>query len=143
MAISSKVSYRKEILMTGIYDISAEANSDFKLELQYVDHNDTAINLTSKKLIFAVKRTYLNIQDNVFSIYSDVNDQTEGTLEYPNSDNTYGSIEITAISGEIVININKEVMELLEPGQYFYSLRLVDNNFSENILKGKFQVQAF
>jgi hypothetical protein len=34
-------------------------------------------------------------------------------------------------------------MELLEPGQYFYSLRLVDNNFSENILKGKFQVQAF
>ena len=84
-----------------------------------------------------------HIQDDVFSIHSDVNDQVEGTLEYPNSDNSYGSIEIIAISGEIVININKEVMQLLEPGQYFYALRLISSNFSENILKGKFEVQAF
>ena len=129
--------------MTGVYDITAEANSDFKLEIQYTDYNDVPINLSNKKLIFTVKRSYLNIQDNLFAIYSDVTDQIEGTFDYPNSDNSYGSIEITAISGEIVININKEVMELLEPGQYFYSLRLVSNNFSENILKGKLEVQAF
>lgn len=129
--------------MTGVYDITAEANSDFKLEIQYTDYNDVAINLTNKKLVFVVKRTYLNVQDDVFTIHSEVNDQIEGTLEYPNSDNNYGSIEITAISGEIVININKEVMELLEPGQYFYALRLISSNFSENILKGKFEVQAF
>ena len=129
--------------MTGIYDITTEANSDFKLEMQYTNYNDVAINLTNKKLVFSVKRTYLNIQDDVFSIHSDVNDQVEGTLEYPNSDNSYGSIEIIAISGEIVININKEVMQLLEPGQYFYALRLISSNFSENILKGKFEVQAF
>ena len=129
--------------MTGVYDIVAEANSDFKLELQYTDYNDSPINLTGKKVIFILKRTVLNVQDDVFAIHSDVNDQTEGTLEYPNSDNTYGDIEITAITGEIVININKEVMELLEPGQYFYSLRLIGNSFSENILKGKLEVQAF
>lgn len=130
-------------MATGTYDITAESNSDFKLEIQYTDYNDLPINLTGKHIIFSLKRTSLNLQDDVFAIYSNVADQIEGTLEYPNSDNSYGSIQITHITGEIIINIDKEVMRLLEPGQYFYSIRLNSSNFSENILKGRFDLQAF
>lgn len=128
-------------MSAGIYDISTSNNTDFELNIQYTDYNDLPISLTGKTFIFSVKRSYLTIQEDVFSIYSS-GLHMEGTLPYPTSDNEYGTIEVTPISGELTITINKYTLTDLEPGNYFYSLKMIGSS-TEIILKGKFEVEGF
>ena len=138
----SQIPYRKEILMSaGIYDIVTLNDVDFELSIQYTNYNDIPINVTGKTFIFSVKRSYLNIQDDVFSIYSSGN-HVEGVLPYPNSDNEYGTLEVTAASGELVLSINKYTLSDMTPGSYFYSLKMVGSS-TEIILRGKFDVEGF
>lgn len=126
----------------GIFDIITPCNSDFELNIQYTDYNDVAINLTGKKFIFSVKRSYLSIQNDLFGVYSDVSATTEGELEYPNSDNIYGEISVTVATGELTISISKDTLTALTPGTYFYSLKMIGTT-TEVILRGKFELEGF
>jgi hypothetical protein len=128
-------------MSAGIYDILAPNNSDFELNIQYTDYNDVPINLSGKQFSFSVKRSYLNIQDDLFTINSDGNSE-EGLLPYPNTDTSYGTITITPSTGELSIDISKDTMVDLTPGIYHYSLKMISTT-TEIILRGKFEVEGF
>ena len=129
-------------MAAGIYDIITPCNSDFELNIQYTDYNDAVINLTGKTFIFSVKRSYLAIQDDLFAIYSNVSATVEGDLAFPNSDNIYGEITVTAGTGELTISISKDTLTALTPGAYFYSLKMIGTS-TEIILRGKFELEGF
>lgn len=140
MVISSQIPHRKEILMSaGIYDITTEGTSDFELFIEYVTYSGTAISLSGKKILFTLKKSYLHNQNNLFTISSD-GTQTEGDLDYPTTNNTYGYITIN--SNNIYLNLNKETLTELLPGKYFYSLKIIGTS-TETLLRGKFEVDGF
>lgn len=130
-------------MSAGIFDITTSCNVDFELNIQYTDYNDAVIDLSGKKCVFSVKRTYLSIYGDVFSIHSSVGDTVEGTLEFPNTENAYGSITLNSpATGDIKLTIDKDTLTYLTPGQYFYSLKLVGIT-TEVILRGKFDIEGF
>jgi hypothetical protein len=126
-------------MAAGIYDIITEGTSDFELFIEYVDYNNSAISLSGKSILFTIKRSYLYNQNNLFS-FSSNGTQTEGDLDYPTTNNTYGYITIN--SNNIYLNINKETLSDLSPGKYFYSLKIIGTS-TETLLRGKFEVEGF
>lgn len=128
-------------MSAGIYDILTPSNVDFELSIQYTDYNDVPIDVSGKTFTFSVKRSYLNIQDDVFSIYSS-GDRVEGALPYPNSDNEYGTLDVTPVTGELVLSINRYTLSDMTPGNYFYSLKMIGTS-TQVILRGKFDIEGF
>jgi len=126
-------------MSAGIYDILTEGNSDFDLYIEYVDYNNNLISLSAKTITFSIKRSYLYDRNDLFS-FNNNNNQVEGDLEYPNTNNTFG--HITVNSNQIYLTINKETISSLEPGKYFYSIKITGTT-TETLLRGKFEIEGF
>jgi len=125
-------------MSAGIYDIQTEHGVDYKLEMDYVNSSNVAISLTGKTLTFSVKRSYISIQGDYFTISTAA--ITEGVLPFPDSDNIYGTI--TTTNNVITLTIPSLTMTQVLPGIYYYSLRMTGTT-EEVILRGKFEVEGF
>ena len=126
-------------MSAGIYDIQTEHGVDYKLEMNYVNSSDVAINLSGKTLTFSVKRSYISIQGDYFTIST--GNITEGILLFPDSDNSYGTITGSS-GGVITLTIPAITMLSVLPGIYYYSLHSY-GDIDEVILRGKFEIEAF
>ncbi len=125
-------------MSAGIYDIQTEHGVDYKLTMDYVNSSNVAIDLTGKTLTFSVKRSYISIQGDYFTISTAA--ITEGVLPFPDSDNIYGTI--TTTNNVITLTIPSLTMSQVLPGIYYYSLRMT-GTIEEVILRGKFEVEGF
>lgn len=126
-------------MSAGIYDIQTEHGVDYKLEMDYVNSSNVAIDLTGKTLTFSVKRSYISMQGDYFTVSTTA--VTEGVLPFPDSDNSYGTITGTS-GGVITLTIPSLTMTQVLPGIYYYSLRMTGTT-EEVILRGKFEVEGF
>ncbi len=125
-------------MSAGIYDIQTEHGVDYKLTMDYVNSSNVAIDLTGKTLTFSVKRSYISIQGDYFTVSTAA--ITEGVLPFPDSDNIYGTI--TTTNNVITLTIPSLTMTQVLPGIYYYSLRMTGTT-EEVILRGKFEVEGF
>jgi len=126
-------------MSAGIYDIQTEHGVDYTLTMEYVNSSDAAIDLSAKTLSFSVKRSYISMQGDYFTISTGT--VTEGILPFPDSDNSYGTI--TGSSGGIItLTIPAITMSSVIPGIYYYSLHSY-GVIDEVILRGKFEIEAF
>lgn len=126
-------------MSAGIYDIQTEHGVDYTLTMEYVNSSDAAIDLSAKTLTFSVKRSYISIQGDYFTIST--GNITEGILPFPDSDNSYGIITRTNL-GVITLTIPAITMLSVLPGIYYYSLHSY-GAIDEVILRGKFEIEAF
>jgi len=127
----------------GIFDIHADYGTDFILEFQYKENDDSFVDLSGDVVSFYIKKSILPY-DTYFAIHSDET-AIEGELPFPNSDMGYGTLSIN--NGTLVLVINKQTMTQLQPINYFYTLvrRTEDTDLGSLetvILKGKFVVEA-
>ena len=126
-------------MSAGIYDIQTEHGVDYKLEMDYVNSSNVAISLTGKTLTFSLKRSYISMQGDYFTIST--GNITEGILLFPDSDNSYGTITGSS-DGVITLTIPAITMLSVLPGIYYYSLHSY-GDIDEVILRGKFEIEAF
>lgn len=126
-------------MSAGIYDIQTEHGVDYTLTMEYVNSSDAAIDLSAKKLTFSVKRSYISMQGDYFTISTGT--VTEGVLPFPDSDNSYGTITGSS-GGVITLTIPAITMSSVIPGIYYYSLHSY-GVIDEVILRGKFEIEAF
>lgn len=126
-------------MSAGIYDIQTEHGVDYKLEMDYVNSSNAVIDLSTKTLTFSVKRSYISMQGDYFTVSTA--EITEGVLPFPDSDNSYGTITGTNL-GVITLTIPSLTMTQVLPGIYYYSLRMTGTT-EEVILRGKFEVEGF
>ena len=126
-------------MSAGIYDIQTERGVDYTLTMDYLNSSNAVIDLTGKTLTFSVKRSYISMQGDYFTISTAA--ITEGILPFPDSDNSYGIITRTNL-GVITLTIPSVTMTQVLPGIYYYSLRMTGTT-EEVILKGKFEVEGF
>lgn len=126
-------------MSAGIYDIQTEHGVDYTLTMEYVNSSDAAIDLSAKTLTFSVKRSYISMQGDYFTIST--GNITEGILPFPDSDNSYGIITRTNL-GVITLTIPAITMLSVLPGIYYYSLHSY-GAIDEVILRGKFEIEAF
>ncbi len=125
-------------MSAGIYDIQTEHGVDYTLTMDYLNSSNVAISLTGKTLTFSVKRSYISIQGDYFTVSTAA--ITEGVLPFPDSDNIYGTI--TTTNNVITLTIPSLTMSQVLPGIYYYSLRMTGTT-EEVILRGKFEVEGF
>jgi len=131
-------------MIGGTYDILAEEGSTLEIQFEYLDENEAAVNITSASNIieFLLKKTSIKTDLFLFMIDSDGN-QTEGTLEYPDTNTFFGSITKTGSnSGSFKLTINADTMGLLTPGTYFHYLRLKNGETITPLCKGRFTVES-
>ena len=126
-------------MSAGIYDIQTEHGVDYTLTMEYVNSSDAAIDLSAKTLTFSVKRSYISMQGDYFTIST--GNITEGILPFPDSDNSYGTITGSS-GGVITLTIPAITMLSVLPGIYYYSLHSY-GAIDEVILRGKFEIEAF
>ena len=126
-------------MSAGIYDIQTEHGVDYTLTMEYVNSSDAAIDLSAKTLTFSVKRSYISMQGDYFTIST--GNITEGILPFPDSDNSYGTITGSS-GGVITLTIPAITMLSVLPGIYYYSLHSY-GDIDEVILRGKFEIEAF
>ena len=126
-------------MSAGIYDIQTEHGVDYTLTMEYVNSSDAAIDLSAKTLTFSVKRSYISMQGDYFTIST--GNITEGVLPFPDSDNSYGIITGSS-GGVITLTIPAITMSSVLPGIYYYSLHSY-GAIDEVILRGKFEIEAF
>jgi len=125
-------------MSAGIYDIQTEHGVDYTLTMEYVNSSNAVISLSGKTLTFSVKRSYISIQGDYFTVSTA--QITEGVLPFPDSDNSYGTI--TTTNNVITLTIPSLTMTQVLPGIYYYSLRMTGTT-EEVILRGKFEVEGF
>lgn len=126
-------------MSAGIYDIQTEHGVDYTLTMEYVNSSDAVISLSGKTLTFSVKRSYISMQGDYFTISTGT--VTEGVLPFPDSDNSYGTITGSS-GGVITLTIPAITMSSVLPGIYYYSLHSY-GVIDEVILRGKFEIEAF
>ena len=128
----------------GTYDILAEEGATLELQFDYLDENEAAVNITSSSNVieFLLKKTSTKTTTFLFMIDSSGN-QTEGTLEYPDTNSYFGTITKTGSTvGSFKLTINADTMALLTPGTYFHYLRLKNGNVVTPLCKGRFTVES-
>lgn len=125
-------------MSAGIYDIQTEHGVDYTLTMDYLNSSNAVISLTGKTLTFSVKRSYISMQGDYFTVSTAA--ITEGVLPFPDSDNSYGTI--TTTNNVITLTIPSLTMSQVLPGIYYYSLRMTGTT-EEVILRGKFEVEGF
>ena len=126
-------------MSAGIYDIQTEHGVDYTLTMDYLNSSNAVISLSGKTLTFSVKRSYISMQGDYFTVSTAA--ITEGVLPFPDSDNSYGTITGSS-GGVITLTIPSLTMTLVLPGIYYYSLRMTGTT-EEVILRGKFEVEGF
>jgi hypothetical protein len=128
----------------GTYDILAEEGSTLEIQFEYLDENSSAVNITSNSYIinFLLKKTSTNTDIFLFGMDS-TGEQTEGTMLYPDTQNTFGSITKTGGTvGSFKLIINADTMAELNQGTYFYYIKLLDDSVSIPLCKGRFTVES-
>ena len=128
----------------GTYDILAEEGSTLTLNFEYQDENGNAVNITDSSNIieFVVKKTSIKTDQFMFTMRSDGND-VEGTLEFPTTQNIFGTITKTGTpTGAFTLIINADTMENLSLRTYFYSLRLLNGSIVTPLCKGRILVES-
>lgn len=128
----------------GTYDILAEEGSTLEIQFEYLDENSSAVNITSDSYIinFLLKKTSTNTDIFLFGIDS-TGEQTEGTMLYPDTQNTFGSLTKTGETvGSFKLTINADTMAELNQGTYFYYIRLLNGSVATPLCKGRFTVES-
>jgi hypothetical protein len=131
-------------MIGGTYDILAEEGSTLELQFEYLDESSVAVNITSASYIvdFLLKKTSTKVDTFLFGMDSRGN-QVEGTILYPNTHGTFGSLTKTGSSnGSFKLIINSDTMAELTPGTYFYHLRLINGSTVTPLCKGRFTVES-
>lgn len=128
----------------GTYDILAEEGSTLELQFEYLDESSSPVNITSSSYVidFLLKKTSTNTDIFLFGIDS-TGEQIEGTLLYPDTQNTFGSITKTGTSvGSFKLTINANTTAELNQGTYFYHLKLKNGLTVTPLCKGRFTVES-
>jgi len=128
----------------GTYDILAEEGSTLEIQFEYLDENSSPVNITSNSYIidFLLKKTSTNTDIFLFGIDS-TGEQTEGTMLYPDTQNTFGSLTKTGGTvGSFKLTINADTMAELNQGTYFYYIRLLNDSVATPLCKGRFTVES-
>jgi hypothetical protein len=128
----------------GVYDIIAEEAATLILQFEYQDETGSAVNITSSSNIieFLVKKTSTQTDSFMFKMRSDGNDE-EGTVSFPNTHSVFGTITKTGGTvGSFLLTVNADTMESLKLGNYFYSLRLLNNSTVTPLCKGRISVES-
>jgi len=128
----------------GVYDIIAEEAATLILQFEYQDETGSAVNITSSSNIieFLVKKTSTQTDSFMFKMRSDGNDK-EGTVPFPNTHSVFGTITKTGGTvGSFLLTVNADTMESLKLGNYFYSLRLLNNSTVTPLCKGRISVES-
>jgi hypothetical protein len=131
-------------MIGGTYDILAEEGATLEIQFEYLDENESAVNITSASNVieFLLKKTSTKTTTFLFMIDS-TGTQTEGTLEYPDTNTYFGTITKTGTSnGSFKLIVNANTMALLSPGTYFHYLRLKNGNTVTPLCKGRFTVES-
>ena len=128
----------------GIYDILGEQGATLTLQFEYQDESGNAVNITSNTNVieFLLKKTSIKTDDFMFLIRSDGVEE-EGSISYPRTDPTFGSITKTGGTvGSFLLTINSDTMNELSLGNYFYSLRLISGLTVTPLCKGRLTVES-
>ena len=128
----------------GIYDILGEQGSTLQIQFEYLDESDVAVNITSSSNIlkFKVQKTSTKTDIYAFEINSDSSGE-EGSIDFPDTNNSYGSLIKTNLSvGSFTLTVKAETMSSFSPGTYFYSLHLQNGSTITPLGKGRFSVES-
>jgi len=131
-------------MIGGTYDILAEEGATLEIQFEYLDESEAAVNITSSSNVieFMLKKTSTKTSTFLF-MFDSAGNQTEGTLEYPNTNTYYGTLTKTGSNvGSFKLTINADTMKELTPGTYFHYLRLKNGQTVTPLCKGRFTVES-
>ena len=120
-------------------DIVARKDDTFQLKLNITKSDGTALDLTGASAVFSVR----TLDNTSFKIgartgtHSATSIQDDGdTVHGISSDGGTGAL---TTDGILVVNIKKELTNLMDAGVYLYGLQITQaNNLSQTFLSGKF-----
>ena len=120
-------------------DIVARKDDTFQLKLNITKSDGTALDLTDASAVFSIR----TLDNTTFKIGARTGQHTatsiqddDDTVHGISSDGGTGAL---TTDGILVVNIKKELTNLIDAGVYLYGLQITQaNNLSQTFLSGKF-----
>jgi hypothetical protein len=124
--------------MSANYDITAPQGSDFSLHIQYLNENDTAVDLKTYAAKMQIRRSY-ELSGVLGEFTSTPFGATVGLT------GSYGGITLncslqgtTGYTGGIFLSINGAGMANMPIGKFVYDLKLIKGQEAIRLIEGRF-----